>query len=248
MQIATVFGIPLRLHWSFFGLMGLMALWGFWSQGLVGVPIALFAAVALFGSVALHEFGHAYAASRYGIRTRSVTLFPFGGVAAIERMPRNPRQELVIALAGPAVNFVLAAGFGALAFVTASQIVGILAAMNVGMGLFNLIPAYPMDGGRVLRALLTPRFGWYRATDIAIRGGTFFAWVFILVGVLWVLPSLVLVGAFLHFALVGERARLKAQAFEDLSRGRYSDDSWPKGTTWTSSRGFGGGRASVYRG
>ncbi|MBA2321213.1 MAG: site-2 protease family protein [Deltaproteobacteria bacterium] len=213
MRLATVRGIPIRLHWSFFVLVALLAAGGARAAGVSGVLATLGLTTGLFVSVALHELGHALTAERFGIRTRHITLYPFGGVAAIERMPTLPGQELAIALAGPAVNFGLTAMAGWVWGATGSTAMLTLAVMNLVMGVFNLVPAFPMDGGRVLRALLSQRMGHWRATDLSIRIGRGFAWLFLAVGVYLWMPSLLMVGAFLHFALTAERAQLTRQAF-----------------------------------
>ncbi len=224
MHVADVAGIPLRLHWSFLVAAALVGLAGGWTAGPYGVVVMLGVVVALFGSVALHELGHALTARHYGIRTHHITLYPFGGIAAIERMPSDPAEELAIALAGPAVNFVLAAILGQAWSLTGMTLIGTFALLNLGMGLFNLIPAFPMDGGRVLRAVLVGRMGWYRATDVAIRVGRGFAWLFLVVGVLKFVPSLVFVALFLHVALSAERRHLTWMAFS-----RRSQPRWPAG-------------------
>ncbi|MEO8791519.1 MAG: M50 family metallopeptidase, partial [Chthoniobacteraceae bacterium] len=147
----------------------------------------------IFLCVLLHEFGHAFAARRYGIRTPDITLFPFGGVARIERMPENPRQEIVIALAGPAVNVVIAAvlwvalaAMGSAGKIDPINLEGSFAvqllAVNIWLLLFNLIPAFPMDGGRVLRALLALRLDHAHATRIASQIGQALAITFGFVG------------------------------------------------------------------
>ena len=143
--------------------------------------------VLIFACVVLHEFGHILAARRYGIRRPTVTLLPIGGVASMERLPTNPRQELVVALAGPAVNLVIGLVL-VLALGTAApgrarprstirnlSLIGRLAAANIFLAVFNLIPAFPMDGGRVLHALIAMRIGGARATEIAARIGQAFA-------------------------------------------------------------------------
>ena len=222
MHIASPFGIPLRLHWSFLALLGAFLGWGLYMGGLRGLVATSILATGLCLSVALHELGHAVAARRYGIGTAHITLYPFGGIAAIERMPEEPDQEMVIAVAGPAVNFALAAvggwlwlGLDRMGATYAPLALGFVVS-NLGMGLFNLIPAFPMDGGRVLRALLARKMGFLPASRLAVRIGRAFAWLFLVTGALWplltgaTLPhfSLLLVGGFLIVALRSEEARL----------------------------------------
>lgn len=229
LHLTTLFGIPVRLHWSFLGLLAGLLLWVGPSSwvGTLGVV------TGLFGSVLLHELGHALAARVYGIETAHITLYPFGGIAAITRMPRNPFQELVIAVAGPAVNLGLALLFGGLALAYGGWVGWWLALLNLGMGAFNLIPAYPMDGGRVLRALLATRMGWMRASALAIRIGYGFAWAFIAFGVLSFSFNLVLVGGFLLVALGSERQRLVQMAWE---RKAWGHTDWDSPNPWGSRR------------
>ncbi len=165
--------------------------------------------VGVFGSVLLHEFGHALTARHYGIRTRRIVLWPMGGVAQLEGNPRTPKQELHIALAGPAVNFAIAGvlwAFVTLAGLPAYGLVSSLIVANVTLGLFNLVPAFPMDGGRVLRAFLATRIGGRRATDIAVKIGKAAAAAFIIAG-LFGNTLLMLVGAFVWFAAGAESRR-----------------------------------------
>jgi Zn-dependent protease len=215
MRIATVADIPIRLHWSFLGLVAIYSALTAWGSGLGGLIEGLALGVALFGSVVLHELGHALAARAFGIRTAHITLYPFGGIAAITRMPANAVQELLIALAGPAVNLVLVALFAPLALLFGSWALAVVAGLNAVMGLFNLIPAFPMDGGRVLRALLTRPLGFVRASFLSMRIGTGFAALFLVGGAVSGNWSLVLVGGFLLVAIAGERRRLR----ELLARG-----------------------------
>jgi Zn-dependent protease/predicted transcriptional regulator len=150
--------------------------------------------LALFGSVVLHEYGHALTARKFGIKTKNITLYPIGGVASLERIPEKPRQELLVALAGPAVNVVIAAvlsiwliaassldltsGFS----LTGGNFLQRLIFTNLALVGFNLIPAFPMDGGRVLRALLALRLEYTLATQIAATIGQGLAFVFGFIG------------------------------------------------------------------
>lgn len=192
-QIGKLFGIPVYLH-STLALMPLLALMLGGAPGLAGFAFLMVYLVALFGCVVLHELGHALMARYFGIGTQSITLYPIGGVARLESMSEHPGEEICIALAGPAVNLVLAfllaplallaVLHGGLAALPASHLVGLLGQMalmlcagNLALMLFNLLPCFPMDGGRVLRALLTYAFGRLRATEIAARIGLFMAFL-----------------------------------------------------------------------
>lgn len=180
-KVARVAGIDVKIHVTF---LLVLAYFGaiYWRQGgFAGAVEGVGFTLLLFLCVLLHEFGHAFAARLYGIRTPDITLLPIGGVARLERMPDKPVQELVVAIAGPAVNVVIAIGL--LAFlatkVRMSDITGLdqggvlesLLAMNVMLVAFNAIPAFPMDGGRVLRALLAMVMDHTLATTIAARVG-----------------------------------------------------------------------------
>jgi Zn-dependent protease len=178
-KLGRVLGIDLYLHPTFLLLLLFVGL----NSG--GLP-AMAMVVALFGCVLLHELGHALAGRLYGIPTVDITLYPIGGVARLTRMPSKPGPELVIALAGPAVNLGLAGSFAAvaaLAGLVAGQepfgmlvpVLGWLTWMNLALAAFNLIPAFPMDGGRVLRALLSGWLGRLRATEIAAGVGKLLA-------------------------------------------------------------------------
>lgn len=208
MLLTHIFGIPIRLHWSFTALFAGFLLFSLVQGGIGGLLTTLGVGALLVASVLLHELGHAMAARHYGIGTDNITLYPFGGIASITGQPRSARQELVIAFAGPAVNFVLFVTLALLFAGTGWRVLLVGAAMNVIMGVFNLIPAFPMDGGRVLRAALSRRYGWYRATDLAMKIGRVFAWLFTIGGVLMFSPSLLLVGLFLHVSLAAERRRV----------------------------------------
>lgn len=205
MTLTTAFGIPLRLHASFLVLGGGLLAWRALSEGgMAAVELAGFLGL-LFGSVLLHELGHALVARRHGIETRSITLHPLGGVAALSAEPRSPGAEAAIALAGPAVNLALA-GLGALAYGAALPLAGWFVAMNLGMAVFNLLPAWPMDGGRVLRAALTGRMGRPAATRMALDLSQVLAWGLVLAGLRFGF-NLSLIGGFLLLAVRSERRR-----------------------------------------
>jgi Zn-dependent protease/CBS domain-containing protein len=196
-QIARVFGIPVYLHFSWLIIFGLIV-WtlstgyfpsrypdlpasSYWAKGLV-------ASLLFFVSILLHELGHAVVALRNGLRTRSITLFIFGGVAQLEREPKDGRVEFWMAAAGPLVSLTLAGLFytcATLPFVgpSAAAVAKYLALINLILALFNLVPAFPMDGGRLLRGALWGSIGKARATRIASGAGTFFAFFLIFAGV-----------------------------------------------------------------
>ena len=197
MRIGTFKGIPLNLHSTFFLIAGFYVISAFISGGISFALVSASLVFLLFGSVFLHEMGHALMARRYGIGTRSITLHLMGGFASIEREPRVPREEIAIALAGPAVNVCL--------FILAVPLVFAkipltfeFAAINFLMGIFNLIPAYPMDGGRVLRAILNKKYGYNRATAISLKGFTkAISFAMIILGIVYSWIGLILVGGFL---------------------------------------------------
>ena len=196
-KIGTFAGIDDFMHATFLLIIGWVGL-SYWQQTrtLAGTLEGILFILILFGCVVLHEFGHALTARRYGIKTRDITLYPIGGVARLERMPDKPVQEFWVALAGPAVNVGIAAllfGWliisGALAPLAGLNMISgpfieRLMVVNVSLVLFNLIPAFPMDGGRVLRSLLAMRIEYTRATQIASNIGQGLALVFGFVGLL----------------------------------------------------------------
>ena len=197
MHLCRVGGIPLSLHWTFLGLLGYLAWEGWNAGGWIGAAWILGFVLAAFACVVLHEFGHALMAKRFGVNTAAVVLFPIGGMAAFDRIPRRPGQELLIALAGPAVNLALVLiGFALgvrfppdwnplLLPATVEELGRYLVAVNIVMGLFNLLPIFPMDGGRVLRALLSLRLDYLTATRwavglskvLALTGMALFVWL-----------------------------------------------------------------------
>jgi Zn-dependent protease/CBS domain-containing protein len=223
LPIFRVAGIQLRIHVTFLLLIGWLA-FGYYAAGgsAVAASRVLFI-LLLFLCVVLHEFGHALAAKSFGINTPDITLLPIGGVARLERMPEEPKQELIIALAGPAVNVVIALGLlvaidwrGAAdnAVVDASTLPAKLLAINVMLVLFNMLPAFPMDGGRVLRALLATRLSYARATQIAASIGQGCAFVFGFIGLLWN-PFLLFIALFVYIGASQEAALAQMR---DVSR------------------------------
>ncbi len=218
-RLGKLFGIEVRVHATFLILLAWVAA----SHVMAGHGIAMAASgvayvLAVFAIVVMHELGHALTARRFGIATRDITLLPIGGVARLERMPSKPSEELLVAVAGPAVNVVLAmllfgalVTMGTLEDVSRLSVVGgpFLAKLmwtNVALAVFNFIPAFPMDGGRVLRALLAMRTSYVRATDIAAKVGQGVALVFGLIG-LFANPFLVFIALFVWIGAQSE-ARL----------------------------------------
>jgi Zn-dependent protease len=193
-KIATIFGIEVRIHVTFFLVLAWIALVYYQNAGLSGAIQGVLFILVLFGCVLLHEFGHALAAREFGIKTPDITLLPIGGVARLSRIPDKPWQELVVAIAGPLVNVVIAAAL-TFAIHGSTEILQIdrlenprielldaLRSINVMLVLFNMIPAFPMDGGRVLRSLLAMVMPYTLATQIAAWIGQGLAIVFAIFG------------------------------------------------------------------
>ena len=215
-KIARLAGIDVYLHATFLLLVGWVGLNYAWKgQSFAAFLEGLGFVLTVFGIIVLHELGHALAARRYGIQTLDITLLPIGGVARLERMPEEPRQELVVALAGPAVNVAIVLLLSIILAPTAlwgsihhlrwagGGFLTQLLWVNVWLVAFNLIPAFPMDGGRVLRAVLALRLDYARATRIAARIGQILAVGFALVGV-FVNPFLIFVALFVWTGAAAE--------------------------------------------
>jgi Zn-dependent protease len=229
LRLGRFLGVDLYLRWSFWILLAWIAV----NQLIDGGPLAALQSLTFFTlvflSVYLHELGHAQAASWFGIRTLDITLLPFGGMARLESMPREPRAEAVIALAGPAVNLAIAAIVASLLWLTGALQTLFdqsplrtgwlhqLAAVNGLLALFNLIPAFPLDGGRALRAYWTPRWGHLEATSRAVGIGKWIAYGMIAIGILrgaWsmvLLAVLVLLAGFAELFQARRRAILEAE-------------------------------------
>jgi len=215
-RLGRLFGIEVRVHATFLILLGWVAMSHLMNgQGIAVAAGGVAYVLAVFAIIVLHELGHALTARRFGIATRDITLLPIGGIARLERMPSKPSEELLVAIAGPAVNVVLAmllfatvVAMGAFEDVARVSLVGgpLLVKLmwtNVAICVFNLIPAFPMDGGRVLRALVAMRTSYVRATDIAAAVGQGVALVFGLVG-LFVNPFLVFIALFVWIGAQAE--------------------------------------------
>jgi len=235
LKIAQVAGIGIFVHWTFF----LLLAWVVYSylsageNGAVAVEGVIFV-LAIFACVVLHELGHALTGRHFGVQTRDITLLPIGGVARLESIPEVPMQEFWIAVAGPAVNVVIAVVLVVILLVAGDiarardvtliggPFLGRLVAVNVMLVLFNLLPAFPMDGGRVLRALLAMRMSRVRATHIAASVGQFMAILFGIAGVFsgqWMLLFIAL------FVYLGAQAESQMVEMRSLFKGARARDA-----------------------
>jgi Zn-dependent protease len=226
-RIGTVFGTAVRIHVTFLLLLAFIWIMHYRSGGAAAAWDGAMFILAVFACVLAHEFGHVLAARAFGIGTPDVTLFPIGGVANLSRLPEKPSQELLVALAGPAVNVVIAVGIISFLGATgdldkmarledpASGMAQRLLGANIMMAVFNMLPAFPMDGGRVLRALLAMRLGFSRATIIAATIGQGFAFLLGFAG-LFVSPMLVFIAIFVYLAASSEAGYV---AMRDATRG-----------------------------
>ncbi|MBW7894970.1 MAG: site-2 protease family protein [Opitutaceae bacterium] len=211
MHLFRIRGIPLALHFSFFLLLAYVAFEGWQAEGPAGLVWSLLTVIAFFSCVVLHELGHSFTAMHYGIGVRRILLMPIGGMAEFDSLPREPRRELLITLAGPAVNFILAALLwwpvhrltGTIYLYSASGLLLQLFYANLVMGLFNLVPVFPMDGGRIFRAMLATRLTYLRATRWAAGVGKVLSIVGMLVMGLW-LHSLLGALLFAFILMAGE--------------------------------------------
>lgn len=217
LNLGKIAGIKILVHWTFI----LLLAWIAFTEVQRGsdtftILLAIAFILAVFLCVVLHELGHALTARQYGIQTKVITLLPIGGVASLERMPEKPKQELLVALAGPAVNVVIAfilwlvlpslqnvPGEEFFQRITPANFLYLLLFVNIVLVVFNAIPAFPMDGGRVLRALLAFKLGRVRATQIASNLGQLLAIFFIFIGFFYN-PFLILIGAFVFFGAYAE--------------------------------------------
>lgn len=214
-RIATIFGIPIRLHWTL-GLFVLFFVWLAYRESLStdSIFLVLGFILCLYMCILLHEFGHSLTGKRFGVKTRDIILSPIGGLARLESIPDNPMQEFKIAINGPIVNLIIASllamvvSFTGLPFlpeiidgvvrIDSSNFLQWLMYMNIGVFLFNLIPAFPMDGGRILRSLLSVKMGRTKATFWASSLGKILAIVFIGFAIFKGYFMLILIGPFIY--------------------------------------------------
>lgn len=227
LKVGRFAGIKVQIHWTFWLLFLFVAFMILANDGSISDLIWNFLfVIALFFCVLLHEFGHALTARKYGIGTRSITLLPIGGLASLEEMPENPAEEFYVAVAGPLVNVVIALllfpfvslenYIGQNPEVLQEQLAAIHAAnflfylffVNIALVLFNMLPAFPMDGGRIFRALLSMKYGRIRATKIASGLGKFMALVFFLIGLFYSI-ILTVIAVFIWFGAHSENIMIQ---------------------------------------
>ncbi|OEK00999.1 hypothetical protein BFP97_05505 [Roseivirga sp. 4D4] len=217
--------IKVYVHWTFFILFAFIIYSGVSAgQSVDAIAWHLLFLITIFGCVILHEFGHALTGRRYGFKTKDIILLPIGGLARFEKLPENPIQEFVVAIAGPMVNFAIAF---VLYFITQpsahmilnldlssinqENFVTLIWIVNLSLGLFNLIPAFPMDGGRIFRAILSMFQPREKATKNAARLGLLLALGFIVLG-LYYNPFLIFIGGFIILSASSESSIVSAQA------------------------------------
>lgn len=232
LNVLRIRGIQLAVHVSFFLLLGFIAWEGYAEDGWIGLGWNVATLLAFFTCVVLHELGHSFTARRFGVSVRRILLMPIGGMAEFDAIPRQPSRELLITLAGPAMNFAIAATLWALVGVPAgwpgapvgsvdftadaTGFLQLLLTWNLLMGLFNLVPVFPMDGGRILRALLATRLPYLRATFVAASVGKVLAAAGVLAALLvYDLPLTALLFAFIFYAGEMEYRAARRRELED---------------------------------
>lgn len=237
-SLGKAFGIPISIHWTFW----MLVIWIVFTGVVEGQSVAdllwhVVFVFTVFACVGLHELGHALMAKRYGIQTDSIVFLPIGGVASLSRIPKEPKKELIITLAGPMVNVIIALVIYLILMVTGKlgNIIGqienitaitsnnllfMLFMANVMLFLFNLIPALPMDGGRIFRSLLAMKISRVKATKLAVKVGQVFAILFVLLG-LFSNPFLIVIAVFILLGAQSELEQVKTS--ETLSHYASSD-------------------------
>ena len=228
LKIGSVYGIGIFLHWTFLLLVAaIFAYYYVQSQSLGAAISGMGLILAIFLCVILHELGHALTARRFGVPTRSITLYPIGGLARLERIPSEPMKEFWIAIGGPAVNIVITVVLALLLLGTGGtfapgalqspgqHLIASLMWINAVLAGFNLLPAFPMDGGRVLRALLGLRQDYAQATQTAANVGQAMAILFGLVGIIWFNPILLFIALFVYVGAQQESQQAMYRSFTE---------------------------------
>ncbi len=234
----SYFGIPVRIHITFPLILAVFGAEAWMEGGPVAAVRAVLLILAVFVCVVLHEFGHSLQVRRYGIVVRDIVLLPIGGMARAERIPEQPRQEIIVAISGPLVNFALALIlYGVMVVLDRPMSPGFdflasLFAINLVLGLFNLIPAYPMDGGRILRGLLATRLTYLRATRYATSVGQLIAQGFVVLGFVYhelimlpVIAMFIFFGAMTEESMIRVRFKLGGRTVRDFTDPLPSDFS-----------------------
>jgi Zn-dependent protease len=234
-KLARVAGIDVSIHWSF----TLLLAWLLLSSLMAGasapaVAVNLLLTLSVFACVLLHEFGHALTARRFGINTRGIVLLPIGGVASLERMTRRPLEEFAIAIAGPLVNVFIAGALlitspfvdllatSSLMAAWLHELFGTLLWINIGLAVFNMLPAFPMDGGRVLRSVLALSAPYADATRTAVRIGRVMAIALGILGLIYS-PILIMIAAFVFLAGTAEEQMVRASYVRTGRMPMYDD-------------------------
>ena len=230
LNLGSVFGIKIKVHWTFIFLI----IWIIFSELKRGgntdsILFNIALVLAVFACVVMHELGHALTAKYFGIETKKITLLPIGGMASLERIPESPKQELLVTLAGPLVNIIIALllyfiipvqelmhlnfteTFETLSSFSIQNFLFYLYIINIALVVFNIIPAFPMDGGRILRALLAIKMNRVKATQIASTIGQFIAVLFLLIGLLYN-PFLIFIALVIFLGAYGENQMVQHMA------------------------------------